>query len=288
MKPPVEAPASRARRPVTGTAKRASAASSFSPPRLTKGAGGPQQHDGLAGRHQAGRLVGHRTRDQDGTGRDGRLGLLAALTRPRRTSSVSSRRRAPVAQAAWRRPSSGLGVSASWPPGLLVDLWLAASRWPFGRRRLGRPCSAWRACLVTLPACVGRLLGAAGPCGGVLGRLVACLVRLAPGLGRLRRTSADLGRQGPRVGLAVDLVQLGRHLVAHQLEDLLAASCGSVRPMCPPTPVPGCAGCLRRSPTLARSPRPGHGSPGRARSPHRGTCVSAHCLPLVQEYRSAS
>ena len=36
-------------------------------------------------------------------------------------------------------------------------------------------------------------------------------------------------------------------------------SSGFAPPKCPPTPVPGRAGCLLRSPTLARSPRPGHG-----------------------------
>ena len=82
VNPPVEAPTSRARRRVTSTAKRLSAASSFSPPRPTKRGRGPREDDRFAGCDEAGRLVGDRTADQDRSGLDRGLGLLAAGSEP--------------------------------------------------------------------------------------------------------------------------------------------------------------------------------------------------------------
>ena len=79
MKPPVEAPASRARRPVTAIGKRSSAASSLRPPRPTKGDGGPEQDDRLVRGDEARRLVGRGAGDEDGAGGDGRLGLLPGV-----------------------------------------------------------------------------------------------------------------------------------------------------------------------------------------------------------------
>ena len=93
VNPPVEAPASSARRPATSTANRSSAATSFSPPRETKRAGGPSRWTGSSG-------------DTSRPGRSARApetstspASMASCARardsvsPRRTSSRSSRRR---------------------------------------------------------------------------------------------------------------------------------------------------------------------------------------------------
>ena len=77
MKPPVDAPASRARAPTTSRAKRSRAASSFSPPRLTKRGPGPCRTTASAAATSRARLVGQGTAHQHPAGSDGRLGLLA-------------------------------------------------------------------------------------------------------------------------------------------------------------------------------------------------------------------
>ena len=68
--PAVDAPASRARVPSTSMANRSSAASSFSPPRLTNRAVGPSTTDRSAGCTDARRLVGRRTGHGDPSGGD--------------------------------------------------------------------------------------------------------------------------------------------------------------------------------------------------------------------------
>ena len=81
VNPPVEAPASRHRRPSTSMAKRSSAACSFSPPRLTNG-DGPRQLDRIGRCDQAGRLVGHGPADQDEPALDEVGGLRSAGGQP--------------------------------------------------------------------------------------------------------------------------------------------------------------------------------------------------------------
>ena len=63
VKPPVEAPASRARRPRTSMREASRAASSFSPPRLTKRLAGPD-HNRFGRVHQPGRPGGDGAADQ--------------------------------------------------------------------------------------------------------------------------------------------------------------------------------------------------------------------------------
>ncbi len=77
MNPPVDAPASRQRRPDTSTAKRSRAASSFCPPRDTKRRESDVEDDhGVGLGHEAGRLVGGRPADQHRTLLDEHPGAL--------------------------------------------------------------------------------------------------------------------------------------------------------------------------------------------------------------------
>ena len=193
-------------------------------------------------------------------------------TRPRRTSSVSSRRRAPLVS--WRPSWSDrfrLGppcVAAlpalwhGWPtflrraPGSGSPSWRQRATWPSCRPGSSTPLAVLVACVVTplavLPAFVRDALGRlAGLRGDVLGGA-------APGLGRLLQDLGHLVGQGLE-GLRRRSSRAGWPPRGAPARGPARWSCGSARPSCPPTPVPGCAGCLRRSPTLARSPRPGHG-----------------------------
>ena len=79
MKPPVEDPASRARRPSTATSNSSRAASSLSPPRLTKRGGSPRTSDRLGRVDQAGGLVGDGAADGHPAGLDEGVGLLAGV-----------------------------------------------------------------------------------------------------------------------------------------------------------------------------------------------------------------
>ena len=82
MNPPVDAPASRAWRPRTSTANASSAASSFSPPRLTNRAGGPPATTASRGVDEPGRLVRDRAVDQHAVQVDQPDGLGAAGDEP--------------------------------------------------------------------------------------------------------------------------------------------------------------------------------------------------------------
>ena len=93
VKPPVEAPASSTRRPATSTAKVASAASSFSPPRLTNRGPGRARHR-LVGGDQARHLERRRAPHGDPPAATAGWASLRLVASPRRTSSASSRRRA--------------------------------------------------------------------------------------------------------------------------------------------------------------------------------------------------
>ncbi len=70
VKPPVDAPASRQRRPATGTANCSIAASSFSPPRETNRGRGPAHHDRLAAVDHPGRRSRRGAADRHVPGRD--------------------------------------------------------------------------------------------------------------------------------------------------------------------------------------------------------------------------
>src|SRR5581483_3434633 len=96
VNPPVDAPASSARRPVTSMPKCSSAASSLSPPRLTNRGSPPRSSTGSPGATSRAGLV---------VGAPATVTCPAAIsaaacerlaTSPRRTSSLSSRRRAAV------------------------------------------------------------------------------------------------------------------------------------------------------------------------------------------------
>ena len=94
MKPPVEAPASRARRPSTATAKPSRAASSFSPPRPTKRGGSPRMSTGSPGATRRAGLVAMAPPTVTLPASIRAWACWRESTRPRRTSSASSRRRA--------------------------------------------------------------------------------------------------------------------------------------------------------------------------------------------------
>ena len=191
---------------------------SLRPPRPTNGDGGPSRTTGSSGGHQARRLLGGRTGDEDVAGGDGRLGLLPG-----------------VDEAA----SHELGVEPAAGPGgqlaaLLVAELSASERflvlaWAFlasglgglagvfmpGRRDGATLVAASRARVAVLPACAVTSLAVLPACAGhVLGGV-------ATGLGRLLHDLGHLLGQGLQ-GLRVDALELAGHLVAHQLEDLLA------------------------------------------------------------------
>ena len=139
VKPPVDAPASRQRRPATSTAKRSSAASSFSPPRDTKRA---------ANRCRARRRG--RTRPPGGP-------LCRPVTRPPGPHACSTRSRA-LFPGGGQTPPHQLGVEPAAHP-----------RSESGAARLlGRPsCRSSRRCL--LAAVLVALVFLAGPsCGALL------------------------------------------------------------------------------------------------------------------------
>ena len=125
-------PASRARRPATSTPKRSSAASSFSPPRLTKRGGGPSDLDGSSGRDQARRLVGRRAADRDPPGRDVGLRLLPA----RRQAPPDQLGVEPATQGSGRLPAAFLAGAFFLAGGLLGRGLLGGGL--LGRRLLGR------------------------------------------------------------------------------------------------------------------------------------------------------
>ena len=109
VKPPVEAPASRARAPAHSISKWSRAASSLSRPGRRSGAGGP---DTAPARRvdQSGRTLGYRAADQDQARLDQLRGLAPAARQRRRTSSTSRRRR-------WLR---GPGAFVTAPPSSLA------------------------------------------------------------------------------------------------------------------------------------------------------------------------
>ena len=160
------------------------------------------------------RLVGRCTGDEDRPCHDGGLGLGLVVTRPRRTSSESSRRRAPLLS--WR-PCGGLFVfvERGWAEGLAPRL--GVTLWAAARARVAvlpawsaTSCAVlvarvvaclvtlvacevtlpacWLACLVTLPACWLACLVTLPAC--LPAWLVTSRVALRPASADLFRTSA--------------------------------------------------------------------------------------------------
>src|SRR5215207_2709686 len=125
VKPPVEAPASRARRPRASTSKRSSAAASFSPPRDTKRGGSPVIWMGSsAATSRVGAGAGlPPTRTRPAAIASTAWRRLPSI--PRRTSSASSR----------RRTVTGAEYATSLPPSLAS----ARSVPAIGRRRTRTP-----------------------------------------------------------------------------------------------------------------------------------------------------
>jgi hypothetical protein len=106
VKPPVEAPASRQRRPVGSMAKRCSAPASFSPPRETKRGGGPTSRRASAADTSrdalsAGALL---TRTRPASIRARACDRVSL--KPRRWSSISRRRRVAVVWSLGRPPEA--------------------------------------------------------------------------------------------------------------------------------------------------------------------------------------
>src|SRR5829696_4822636 len=206
VKPPVEAPASRARRPATGTGKRSSAASSFSPPRPTKRGPGPTTSTACPG---STRWAGFEAGAPPTSTRPAATASRACSrvgARPRRTSSTSRRRRR---------------VSRSGGRGLL-------GRLPCARRLPGRGLLGARRLLGRRLPRAGRLLGGLGgrllgP-GGLLGGGL-------PGAGRLAGGGSGCGARGRggagaeavhRVAQGLDVVAVGQPQRGHLLADLVA------------------------------------------------------------------
>ena len=189
MKPPVDAPASRARRPATATAKRVRAASSFCPPRLTKGEGGPSRR---GARPAATRRAG--------------LSACAPATRTQ-----------PAAMAAWAscgcRPGRGARARcrAGGGPRCSAGGFLGRPCCPAGPcRLLGVGLARWP--LAGWPSLVG--LGAR--VGGTLGGLVAGPRRRLAGLRGARR----LRSCRPGVAPLGDLARLVGRTLARLLGSL--------------------------------------------------------------------
>ena len=134
VNPPVDAPASSTRLPSGLTANRVSAAANFSPPRLTNGAGGPCTTTGSSRATRRAALSAWVPATSTNPAAIAFWASCRLATRPRRTSSVSSRRRDPGLSClpSWRREPSWRPSSCrqptcrrrspsssalSWPPG---------------------------------------------------------------------------------------------------------------------------------------------------------------------------
>ena len=248
VKPPVDAPASRARRLETVTAKRARPASSFRPPRPTKG----------EERHRAGRPArrGHQARRLSATAPETRTAPAAIATWASAGSGrghvARARHRAdggPRAQLAAfladflpggllaRRLGLGL-LGADFLAGALPGwrvTFLAGRRGALGRLGrlgrhalggLGRPGRSrpWRS---------GRL--GAPPLAVLVAWVVASLVAVASRRGRPLQDLRDLVGDGLE-RLAVDAVSTASPPRGAPARAPARWSCGSVRPSCRPIP----------------------------------------------------
>ena len=131
--------------PPPSTSKRSRAASSFSPPRPTKRGRGPRTRDGLAGRDEAGRLVGRRAADGDPARRRCRPG-------PARGWGPGPAGRARRRGGAARSGGSGLLGGGRLAGAFLAAAFLAAPSWPppswpvafLAAAFLAGPCAARR------------------------------------------------------------------------------------------------------------------------------------------------
>ena len=153
MKPPVDAPASRARRPAMAHGEAVQRRGELPPAAADEGRRGPEHDDRLVRRHEARRLLGRRAGDEDAARGDGRLGLrsggdeaaahelgvepaagpgaqLAALL-GRLVSGRASGWRLAGERPAWRRLRRGRLLAAALGPALAF---LAAARARLGGR----------------------------------------------------------------------------------------------------------------------------------------------------------
>ena len=183
VNPPVEAPASRARRPVTSMPNRSRAASQLLPAPADEPAAVAGQLDGFVGGHQAGRLVGHRPRRPAPLPRSIRATAWGRLsTRPRSTRARSRRRRARPGQPADPVPVDR--VAAFFAGAFLAAAFLAAAF--FAGRLLGRrpswPPPSWPAPSWPRPSWPAAFLAAR-----LLGRRLLGRRLLGRGRGRLAR-----------------------------------------------------------------------------------------------------
>ncbi len=282
MKPPVEAPASRARRSGDGDREPLQCGLELVAASADEGRGGPEQDDGLVRGDEARRLLGLRARDEDGAGGDGRLGLLPGFDEAASHELGIEPAAGPAGQLAAFLVAELLASETFLPCDLPCDLPVTCVRVRLGRARrrldareagrgdrgggvagpggrlaglhgdvLGGLAGLGRHTLGGLARLVGRILGR------LAGLAVTSLVALRPALADFpgprppgwRATPTTWGRSSPA----------GWPPRGAPVRAPARWTCGFVRPSCPPNPVPGCAGCLRRSPILARSPRPGHG-----------------------------
>ena len=249
MKPPVEAPASRARRPATATPNWSSAASSLRPPRPTNGDGGPSTTTGSPGATRRAALSACVPETRTVAGGDRRLGLLPGVDEAASHELGIEPAAGPAGQLAafflWlpepvraRRPSCVDG--SSWRPSW-CDPWRPAGGLMPGRRDLGRPMwPSSRARVAVLPAWVVTSLAvfpawAVTPLAVWPALLVASLAAL-PARARPARSRPwwRCGRpwptsSGPRPPgwrstptTGDRSSRAGGHLVAHQFEHLLA------------------------------------------------------------------
>ena len=125
VKPPVDAPASRARLPATSIVNRSSAPASLSPPRDTKRGGGPVSVIGSAGETWRAGVAAGAPATSTFPSRMAAAAPDRLPTSPRRTSSASSRRR-------MRRYEAPDGFSARAMPvtgALVASPSASACRW---------------------------------------------------------------------------------------------------------------------------------------------------------------
>ena len=166
MKPPVDAPASRARRSGDGDREALQCGLELEAAPADEGRRRAQEDDGLVGRDEAGRLVGLRARDEDGAGGDGRLGLLPGVDEATSHELGIEPAAGPAAQLAAFLAAESLASGpscrgTSWPrPWPRRPLGLARSAAAYAGTDGATFLAAARARVAVLPACVVTSLAA--------------------------------------------------------------------------------------------------------------------------------